>query len=53
MNDDLRERVADYRSVMSVIGKMLEEGIITYAEYVQIDTIMAVKYIGDPYTVFR
>lgn len=44
MTDELRGKVAAYRTAMSIIKGMVSSGIITEEEYAQIDTMIAEKY---------
>lgn len=53
MTDDLRKRVVDYRTVVSVFKSMLKTGIITADEYEKLCVITAEKYGLNSCTIFR
>lgn len=38
------EKIICYRATMSIVKKMLDDGLINEKEYAEIDTIMAAKY---------
>lgn len=53
MNNDMYEKVLDYRTAMAIVTTMLENGIISKEEYDKIDTIMTKKYGVNSYTIFK
>lgn len=50
---EYKKKIAAYRTAMSIVKSMLNEGVITAKEYAIIDTMMAEKYGLSSCTIFR
>lgn len=53
MDQEYYQRLAAYRSAMSLALAMQERGIISEKDYAKIDTIMAKKYRINSGSIFR
>lgn len=53
MTKELNEKVIAFRTAMSVMKSMLKSGVITDAEYAQIEAIIAENYGLSSSTIFR
>ena len=53
MSDDLRSRVQDFRTAMSVVCEMLRSGIITEEDYAEIESIIAENTGLSSCTIYR
>ena len=53
MTEELRNRIIQYRTAMSIIKEMLREGIIDEEDYRQMDSIIAEKCGLKSTTIFR
>lgn len=53
MSEDLFNRIAKYRVVMSMVKAMLVQGIITQQEYVEIDRKTAQEFGLSLSVIFR
>lgn len=53
MENDKFRNVMQYQTVMSWVRSLLNDGIITKAEYAKIDTIMTRKYGLSSCSIFR
>ena len=53
MTKELNEKVIAFRTAMSVMKSMLKSGVITDAEYAQIQAIIAENYGLSSSTIFR
>ena len=53
MTEELRNRIIQYRTAMSIIKGMLREGIIDEEDYRQMDSIIAEKCGLKSTTIFR
>lgn len=51
--DDYRQRLISYQTTMSMIRKMLSDGLVSEDEYRQIDTIMSKRYGVSLSSIFR
>jgi hypothetical protein len=53
MTDELRCKIAAYRTAMSIIRGMVSSCVLSENEYAQIDTIMTEKYGLNSCSIFR
>ena len=53
MTENLRFRVAQYRTAVTILREMVLQGVISEKDYVKIDTILPKKFGLDSSTIFR
>jgi hypothetical protein len=53
MDKSFAKRLFNYKTTMSIVKKMLADGIITEGEYSKIDTIIANKYGFNSCSIYR
>ncbi len=53
MNKAYQERVCAYRTALSVVKKLLDDGSITKADYNKLERMLLEKYGLDKNSIFR
>lgn len=53
MSQDKQASVMLYKTTVAVFKKWLEQGLISYDEYIVIDKVIAEKYGLSPHSIYR
>lgn len=53
MNEEKYRALLGYKTIMAVVKTFLENGAITEAEFMAIDTVMSQKYGLPSYSIYR